>query len=273
MIKLFVITQDEPFYIPKMIKYLVENQFQNKYELVGYTVLSPNRKNKSILHWVLERLRIYSLWELFLVGTAFAIAKIITWLKITNYYSCRNILKFRNIKEIATLDINDEYYINRIKKENPDVILSISCPQLFKEGLLNTPNLYCINAHGTLLPRHRGVFGSFWTLYYGDKYGGSTLHTMELKLDAGEIIWQDSFIVDKNDTQFSIAYKTKKQMAISIVQVLNKLNNEKNIKFTKSQYSSSYHRAPNREEGKTFRKNANKILTFDNLKLMLKHKF
>ena len=41
---------------------------------------------------------------------------------------------------------------------------------------------------------------------------------MELKLDAGEIMWQDLFMVDKNDTQFSIAYKTKKQMALSIAE-------------------------------------------------------
>ena len=50
MIKVFIITQDEPFYIPKMVKHLIEKQFQNNYELVGYTLLSPNRKNKSKLH-------------------------------------------------------------------------------------------------------------------------------------------------------------------------------------------------------------------------------
>tara|TARA_Y100000591_G_C21819867_1_gene692993 strand:- start:340 stop:1161 length:822 start_codon:yes stop_codon:yes gene_type:complete len=273
MIKVFIITQDEPFYIPKMIKHLIEKQFQNKYTLIGYTVLSPNRKNKSIFHWISERLRIYSLWEVFLVGTAFTITKILTWLKIVNYYSCRNIFRNANIEEIYTHDINDENYINGIKQKNPDIILSISCPQLFKENLLNTPNIYCMNAHGTLLPRHRGVFGSFWTLYDGDKEGGSTLHTMELKLDAGEIICQDSFIVDKNDTQFSIAYKTKKQMALSIAEVLGKHKRGVNWDFIKPQYSSSYHRAPSRKEGKIFRKNGNKILTFGNLKIMLKNKF
>ena len=98
-----------------------------------------------------------------LVGTAFTITKILTWLKIVDYYSCRKILRIANIEEINTNDINDKNYIKRIKQENPDIIISISCPQLFKEDLLNTPNIYCINAHGTLLPRHRGVFGSFWT--------------------------------------------------------------------------------------------------------------
>ena len=208
-----------------------------------------------------------------LVGTAFTITKILTWLKIVDYYSCRKILRIANIEEINTNDINDKNYIKRIKQENPDIIISISCPQLFKEDLLNTPNIYCINAHGTLLPRHRGVFVSFWNLYNGDKEGGSTLHTMELKLDAGEIICQDLFMVDKNDTQFSIAYKTKKQMALSIAEVLGQHKREVNWDFIKPKYSSSYHRAPSREEGKIFRKNGNKILTFDNLKLMLRKKF
>ena len=128
-------------------------------------------------------------------------------------------------------------YIKRIKQENPDIIISISCPQLFKEDLLNTPNIYCINAHGTLLPRHRGVFVRFGPYIMVIRRGGSTLHTMELKLDAGEIIWQDLFMVDKNDTQFSIAYKTKKQMALSIAEVLGQHKREVNWDFIKP-YSS-----------------------------------
>ena len=100
-----------------MIKHLIEKQFQNNYELVGYTVLSPNRKNKSKFHWISERLRIYSLWEVFLVGTAFTITKILTWLKIVDYYSCRKFLRIANIEEINTNDINDKNYIKRIKQK------------------------------------------------------------------------------------------------------------------------------------------------------------
>ena len=46
-IKTFIITQDEPFYIPKVINFIIENE--KNYEIIGATVLKPHRKNKTIL--------------------------------------------------------------------------------------------------------------------------------------------------------------------------------------------------------------------------------
>ncbi len=263
MSRIFIITQNEPFYIPKMIKYLLA---KGNFEIVGYTVLKPHRKNKNIYHWFKERARIYTIMELMYVFVAMFYVKFFGSFKI--HYSVSKILNKQGVKRIHTEDVNDENYVKELGALNLDFIISISCPHLFGEKLLALPNKACLNAHGTLLPRHRGVFGSWWTIFKEDKEAGGTIHTMELKLDAGHIVWQEEFEVTKKDTQYSIAYKTKKMMSEGLVKVIEGYDTIIKNPIT-PRYKTSYHRAPTKELGKEFHKKGKKVLTLANLKLML----
>jgi len=265
MKNILIITQNEPFYIPKMIKYILNHKSEG-INIVGFTVLKPHRKNKSIYHWFIERARIYNYYELALVFIAMFVVKIVGI--FSNRYSVKKIMLSKEVKNITSTDVNSEEYLDKIKDLNLDFIISISCPHLFKENLLALPKKACLNAHGTLLPRHRGVFGSWWTIFMNDKQAGGTIHTMELKLDAGEIVWQEEFEVTKKDTQYSIAYKTKKSMSEGLVKTINDFESVKKRPIN-SNYKTSYHRAPTKELGKKFHKQGKKVLTISNLKLML----
>lgn len=266
----FIITQNEPFFIPKMIKYLIYNQIQG-YTITGITILAPHRKNKNYIHWFNERSVVYSFGELLISGLLFLYTKLYNKFLTNSYYSVKKIIKESEINEIITEDINSAEFISKILALNIDIIISISCPQLFKEDLLNSAK-YCINAHGTLLPRHRGVFGSWWTLFSGDKIGGSTIHTMEIKLDAGDILWQNEFPIEKNDTQYSIAYKTKRDMAWGLAKVLKQIS-VGNIKILHPKYETSYHRAPTKELGKEFHRTGYKVISLKDIKFVLAKKF
>jgi len=268
--KVLIITQDEPFYIPKMIKHILACQ-NDSYKVVGFTVLKPHRKNKSMKDWFLERAKIYSYLELFYVLSCAVFVKSCNLLGLP-YYSNRMIFKKNHVEEFVSEDINSEVYLNTIIRAEVDIIISISCPQLFKEGILKAAKIACLNAHGTLLPRHRGVFGTWWTLFSHDKEAGGTIHTMELKLDAGEIVWQKSFPVEDSDTQFSLAYKTKRDMCMGLVEILNKYANDK-VKPIQPFFSSSYHRAPTKEMGKEFHKKGLRVIKMRDIKYMLSTKY
>lgn len=268
MTKIFIITQNEPFYIPKMIEYINRNKNSN-IDIVGFTVLKPHRKNKSIYHWFMVRAKIYSFYELLIVFFAMVFVKL--YGIFSAKFSVKKTMITARINHIASTDINSNDYINKVKALNIDIIISISSPHLFKEYLLAVPKLGCLNAHGTLLPRHRGVFGSWWTLFEEDKEAGGTIHTMELKLDAGKILWQQEFDVSKDDTQYSIAYKTKKMMAVGLLDVMQNFSNKINMPIV-SEYKSSYHRAPTKSMGKLFHSKGKKVLILRDLKYMLIHK-
>lgn len=268
MLKVFIITQDEPFYIPKAITHLLNSQ-SSDFRVVGQTVLKPHRKNKRMRDWILERTKIYTIWEMCVVGILYAFCKFCNVLfKESSYYSVKSIFNRHNVPSIESKDINCSEYLAKIRELDLDVIISLSCPQLFKEVLLSLPKKYCINAHGTLLPRHRGVFGSWWTLFSGDEYAGSTIHTMELKLDAGKILWQEKLPVAKYDTQYSIAYQTKQQTAKGLVETLQQINHGLE-KALEPNAETSYHRTPTRHEGREFHQLGYSIINLTNSKLVL----
>jgi len=267
-----IITQNEPFYIPKMIDVLIKNMGEN-YTITGVTILNPHRKNKNMIHWVKERLTVYSYWEMLLAAFAFFWCILNKKIYKTNsHYSVESIVVKNKLKLIESNDINSQEYIAALKQMETDIVISISCPQLFESGILGAAKIACVNAHGTLLPRHRGVFGSWWTLFKNDKEGGSTIHTMELKLDAGEIVWQKSFHVENDDTQFSIAYKTKRDMAFGLVEVL-KMYKSGNKTVILPKYESSYHRAPSKELGNEFHGMGKRVITLIDLGLMFSKSF
>ena len=271
MLNVHVITQNEPFYIPKMIDYIMCHS--KSVNFVSFTVLKPTRKSKSIWFWIKERLKIYSVYETILVFIAFIITKCINiLLRSKSPYSVKNKFKKYNIEEINTTDINNPDYITKLGEKSLDLIISISCPQLFKSEILKVPDRYCLNAHGTLLPRHRGVFGSWWTLFCGDNEAGSTIHTMELKLDAGEILWQQSFPIPKGSTQYSIAYRTKKEMAMGFTELFEEIENHME-KPIENNYKSSYHYAPTKQEGKNFHKLGHRIIKLKDISYMLASKY
>ncbi|MCO6499536.1 MAG: hypothetical protein J5I47_04045 [Vicingus serpentipes] len=274
-LNVFIISQEEPFYIPKVIRYLVEHQNEN-FQIVGATRLQPYRKNKTMKDWLLERTQIYTYWELFITTCFFIYCKV--WYKLLskigvyNPFFVQAVYQKNAIQELTIQDINSKEYLDELKKLNIDIILSISPPQLFEKDLLELPNVACLNAHGTLLPRHRGVFGSWWMLFEGDKEVGTTIHTMIDKLDAGEIVWQKEIPMPHKATQYSIAYYTKKIMAEGLVDTLNKYAKHE-VKMLSSPYQESYHKAPSKEQGKAFHKKGLRVVKWSNAKLTLSKSF
>ena len=66
MLNVFLLTQDEPFFIPKIIRHILSTQGK-EFNVIGATCLKPHRKNKTMKEWFDERAQIYRVHELLLV--------------------------------------------------------------------------------------------------------------------------------------------------------------------------------------------------------------
>ncbi len=69
-----------------------------------------------------------------------------------------------------------------------------------------------LNLHPSLLPRHGGVgmYGSKVhqsVLESGDKESGASVHYVSSEVDLGEVILQESFLIEEEDTLESLAQK------------------------------------------------------------------
>lgn len=266
-LRVFIIAQEEPFYIPKVMRHILKNE-SGDYSVTGATVLSSQRKGRTLRDWFLERANVYTWHELLLVGVLFCCCKLCEIILRKGFYSVRNICKCFNKELISTPDINDARYLNKLRQLNIDIIVSISPPQIFGKALLNVPNKYCINAHGSLLPRHRGVFASWWSLYCEDKEVGGTVHTMVERLDAGKILWQKAFPTSNTESQYSIAYTTKKLLAQGIVETLGDICSSK-VNVISEKYRASYRKAPTRKMAQEFHRRGLKIIKVNDIGNML----
>ena len=205
--KIFIITQEEPFYLPIGLEKLVS---QRKKEIVGATILF--RFGKTPLRQVLKKLlSLYGVKAFFIQTAEFILFKLLDTLslliKLKRFYSARRIFNFFSIPIIPTNNINDKNYLKKIAQSKPEIIISFGCPQVFKKEILSLTPLGCINVHGSLLPKYRGKNIGFWVLLNQEKETGVTVHYMNEKIDAGEIILQKKIKIHSQETIHSLYKK------------------------------------------------------------------
>jgi methionyl-tRNA formyltransferase len=107
--------------------------------------------------------------------------------------------------ECYLTDSNAEVY--KLASEfAPTLILSASYRKKIKIEVLNLCR-DALNFHPSLLPKHRGCFSGFWSIYEGDTETGVTCHRMVEKFDEGRIIYQERTPLGSDDTSVTLYKK------------------------------------------------------------------
>ncbi|MBP3596795.1 MAG: methionyl-tRNA formyltransferase [Clostridia bacterium] len=96
--------------------------------------------------------------------------------------------------------VNNKEFKNEIKSLEPDLICVVSYGKILPKSFLEIPKQGCINVHPSLLPKYRGAAPIQWAILNGDKTTGVTIMYMNEKMDAGDIIIQEEFEIDENET-------------------------------------------------------------------------
>ena len=87
-----------------------------------------------------------------------------------------------------------------VKDLQPDLIVVIGYQFLLPKAFLELAPLGVVNFHTSHLPRHCGKHPGFWTIWYGDKTSGMTIHQMDEGLDTGKVLYSNSVKVEAGDT-------------------------------------------------------------------------
>ncbi|MBD3277963.1 MAG: DUF3473 domain-containing protein, partial [Candidatus Aegiribacteria sp.] len=106
--------------------------------------------------------------------------------------------------------------VELIKSFEPDLLLSIACPQILKKRILRIPSKGAWNVHSSVLPRNRGMLPSFWSLYKKEQ-PGVTVHKMVRKLDDGGILLQEKLDASVHDTSLHQLIKRSKESAAKLI--------------------------------------------------------
>ena len=92
----------------------------------------------------------------------------------------------------------DDTVIQQVKSLEPDLIIVIAYGIILPSSFLNIPKYGCINIHVSLLPRWRGAAPIEHALLAGDDKTGISIISVSPKLDAGDILMQESLTLDKD---------------------------------------------------------------------------
>lgn len=91
-------------------------------------------------------------------------------------------------KVYQPVNINDPFFLEKIKKLKPDIAVIVSYHGILKKDFLDIVKV--INLHGAPLPKYRGRSPINWSIINGETYTGITAHHVITRVDTGKIIEQ-----------------------------------------------------------------------------------
>jgi methionyl-tRNA formyltransferase len=104
----------------------------------------------------------------------------------------------------CVVSVNSEPALEWVSEQAPDLLVSVSCPQMIKRKMLSLARLGGINIHSSLLSRYAGLAPYFWVLSTGEKVTGTTVHYMTLKFDEGNILSQKELAIQSQESAFNL---------------------------------------------------------------------
>ena len=102
-----------------------------------------------------------------------------------------------NIPVFQPTKIKEDYGF--ILNTEADIIITCAYGQIIPKIILDYPSLGCINVHASLLPKYRGGAPIHWCLINGEEKSGITIMYMDEKMDTGDIISKEEYIIKDND--------------------------------------------------------------------------
>jgi len=105
----------------------------------------------------------------------------------------------------------------------PDYIFSFYYRHMIPAPILACAKIAALNMHGSLLPQYRGRAPVNWAILHGETQTGATLHIMEAKPDAGDIVGQSAVSIGPDETATDVFSKVSEAAVAVIHEVLPNL--------------------------------------------------
>jgi methionyl-tRNA formyltransferase len=251
-INVAIVTIDEPFYTPTVIRTLVRNSPPD-IRYVCIVLVPPRPKKMSEMSFISNQIKVFGLSQFTKVAILYVIRKLASTLP-SKEYSVAKVVRTNGIKLMKTDSLKSEPILRELKMLSLDVIISVGSSRIFGKSILSIPRLGCLNVHAGMLPRYRGINPSFWTLLNQEKNSAVTVHYVNEEIDDGEIIQQDVFetkgITRLHDVYLRVMEIAPKTLIKSLIAIRNE-----SVHTTRNDRSiSNYYSFPTKQDGQKFRR-------------------
>jgi methionyl-tRNA formyltransferase len=200
-LRTLVITESDPLYVIRFFEVFFEVLPKDRIELLGVTV---SKAFHEPIHRTARRiLRFYGPVDFTRLLCRWGAAKVAG-------RSIESLASRHGHRLIPAESVNAESYLEQVRALEPDVIVSVAAPEIFKAPLLGIPRLGCVNIHSGRLPAYRGMMPTFWQMLQGESDVTVTIHRMVERLDAGAILAEERFPLRSSDRLDRVITGTKR---------------------------------------------------------------
>ncbi len=111
-----------------------------------------------------------------------------------------------------------------LRQYEPDVIVVAAYGKILPKEVLDFPKYYCVNIHGSLLPKYRGAAPIQRAVLNGDKVSGVTTMKMAQGLDTGDILLVSETEIGENETSAELFDRLSQMGAELMLETLEKID-------------------------------------------------
>lgn len=189
--KIVLITQNDPFYLGKVFEHFF-SKLPAYVKVEACVVFEPSPFGKKLSKFGKVKKTVNTFGLGFFLH--FAIKLVLN--KLSRKNSVNAVLKKYDVARIV-LDkkINNPASLKKIKSFEPDLLISVTGNQIFRQPLLDLAPLGCLNLHSALLPKYRGIMPSFWVLKNNEEKTGVSVFFVDEGIDTGPILVQKEIVI------------------------------------------------------------------------------
>lgn len=132
----------------------------------------------------------------------------------------------------------------------PDVLLVGGFDIILKRQVLELPRIGCVNAHSSLLPRHRGPNPFCAVLLAREAETGVTFHVMDTGIDTGDVLDQTAFPIEPRDTAATLYHAACQVASERVVAVMDQIEHGGLRGRPQDHTKASYEPKPSQEDAR-----------------------
>lgn len=246
---LVYLTTDDSLYLPAFFERVLEH-CEEKTQ-AAYIVASPD-KSETGAAAARKYFRTFGFTDFLNLVARVAVAKF-------KHQSIASVCARRNVPCSIVADVNGPEFLDELRKLEPDLIISVNCPQLFKAPLIGLPKKGILNLHDSILPQYRGVMPSFWMMANGETEAGVSIYYFDEAIDASDLCGQREFTIHRDETLDRLLHRSKKIAAELLLDTLRRIRKGKVNRHRLDLLKGSCYSWPDKEAVQQFRARGRKV--------------
>ncbi len=145
-----------------------------------------------------------------------------------------------NIPVLQPESVRTPEALTALQALQPDIIVVMAYGQILSQEIIDLPRVACINAHASLLPRHRGASCIQAAIEAGDDETGITILHVVKKLDAGDIICRASIPLRGTETAEDLHETLAHLAPLPLMEAIRAIENGKDERFPQDESLMTY---------------------------------